>query len=165
MSSTGAEVPTQGLTILAVLLLIFTSLISNTVSMGVVKRHVYDFEDPEIIPPALKLLYISFVILIIACVLSQQLHCGASSSWATAKCWPVVVFETIALIAGAYSGCMDVILAFLPWIVLWNLETKKREKAGIALAMSMGFIAAIASFIKISKLVNVAQVNDFTFEE
>lgn len=42
--------------------------------------------------------------------------------------------------ATAYSGCMDVILAFLPWIVLWNLETKKREKAGIALAMSMGFM-------------------------
>lgn len=40
----------------------------------------------------------------------------------------------------AYSGCMDFILALLPWMVLWNLEMKKREKAGIALAMSMGIL-------------------------
>ncbi|EPS33511.1 hypothetical protein PDE_08473 [Penicillium oxalicum 114-2] len=193
MSSTGAEVPTQGLTILAVLLLIFTSLISNTVSMGVVKRHVYDFEDPEIIPPALKLLYISFVILIIACVLSKTSFAFTllrivTKTWMKVLLWFIIItmnalmwlFVLLITVnnntidadgadenfrATAYSGCMDVILAFLPWIVLWNLETKKREKAGIALAMSMGFIAAIASFIKISKLVNVAQVNDFTFEE
>lgn len=35
---------------------------------------------------------------------------------------------------------MDVILALLPWVVLWDLEMKKREKAGIALAMSMGIM-------------------------
>jgi hypothetical protein len=35
---------------------------------------------------------------------------------------------------------MDVILALLPWVVLWGLEMKKREKVGIALAMSMGIM-------------------------
>jgi hypothetical protein len=35
---------------------------------------------------------------------------------------------------------MDVILALLPWAVLWNLEMKKREKVGITLAMSMGIM-------------------------
>lgn len=35
---------------------------------------------------------------------------------------------------------MDFILALLPWAVLWNLEMRTREKAGIALAMSMGIV-------------------------
>ncbi|KAJ5921117.1 hypothetical protein N7466_009443 [Penicillium verhagenii] len=82
---------------------------------------------------------------------------------ATAKCWPTEVFENIALVAGAYSGCMDFILALLPWLIIWNLEMQKRDKIGIALAMSMGVVAAIAAFVKTSKLVNVAQVQDFTY--
>ncbi|CEO60220.1 hypothetical protein PMG11_04858 [Penicillium brasilianum] len=189
------------------LLLIYTALITRSVNMGVIGRHVFAIEDPEVIPPALKLLYISFVIIIIGCVFSKTsfaftllrivtktwmkvliwfiivtmnaimwlcaicylAQCKpAAALWnaellATAKCWPTEVFEIIALVAGAYSGCMDVILALLPWAVLWDLEMKKREKAGIALAMSMGVIAAIAAFIKTSKLVNVAQVQDFTW--
>ncbi|KAF3389232.1 hypothetical protein F1880_004088 [Penicillium rolfsii] len=189
------------------LLLIYTALITRSVNLGVIGRHVFAIEDPDIIPPALKLLYISFVLVILSCVFSKTsfaftlmrivtktwmkvllwfiivtmnavmwlcaicylAQCKpAAALWnakllATAKCWPTEVFETIALVAGAYSGCMDVILALLPWVVLWNLEMKKREKAGIALAMSMGIIAAIAAFIKTSKLVNVAQVQDFTW--
>lgn len=35
---------------------------------------------------------------------------------------------------------MDFILSVLPWLVLWDLEMKKREKVGIALAMSMGIL-------------------------
>ncbi|KAJ5380321.1 uncharacterized protein N7496_002749 [Penicillium cataractarum] len=189
------------------LLLIYTALITRSVNLGVIGRHVFAIEDQDIIPPALKLLYISFVIIIFGCVFSKTSFaftllrivtktwmkvliwfiivtmnaimwlCGicylaqckpAAALWnakllATAKCWPTEVFETIALVAGAYSGCMDVILALLPWAVIWDLEMKKREKAGIALAMSMGVIAAIAAFIKTSKLVNVSQVQDFTW--
>ncbi|KAJ5460254.1 uncharacterized protein N7458_001806 [Penicillium daleae] len=189
------------------LLLIYTALITKSVNMGVIGRHIFAIDDPEVIPPALKLLYISFVIIIIGCVFSKTsfaftlmrivtktwmkvllwfiivtmnaimwlcaicylAQCKpAAALWdakllATAKCWPTEVFETIALVAGAYSGCMDVILALLPWVVLWGLEMKKREKVGIALAMSMGITAAIAAFIKTSKLVNVAQVQDFTW--
>jgi hypothetical protein len=59
---------------------------------------------------------------------------------ATAKCWPTFIFENIALTAGAYSGCMDFILALLPWAVLWKLQMKKREKFGIAVAMSLGVL-------------------------
>lgn len=59
---------------------------------------------------------------------------------ATAKCWPTSIFENIALTAGAYSGCMDFILALLPWAVIWKLQMKKREKFGIAVAMSLGVL-------------------------
>ena len=40
----------------------------------------------------------------------------------------------------AYSGCMDFILALLPWVVLWGLEMNKREKVGVGIAMSMGVV-------------------------
>lgn len=152
--------------------------------MGVIGKHVDAIEDPSIVPPALKLVYISSIIIIIGCVLSKTSFaltllrivtqiwmkimlwfiiismnaimwlCAAcylaqcrpaAALWnttlmATAKCWPASVFETIALTAGAYAGCMDFILALLPWALLWNLQMKKREKFGIAVAMSLGIL-------------------------
>lgn len=166
------------------MLFVYTGLITKAVQMGVVGRHVFAIENQEIIPPALKLVYISYVVIIIGCVLSKTsfaftllrimtrtwmkvllwtiivsmnaimwlcaisylAQCTpAAALWdtklmATAKCWPTNVFETIALTAGAYSGCMDFILALLPWMIIWKLDMRKREKAGIALAMSMGVL-------------------------
>lgn len=42
----------------------------------------------------------------------------------------------------AYSGAQDFVLALLPWTVIWGLQMKKKEKFGIALAMSMGILYA-----------------------
>ncbi|KAJ5946083.1 hypothetical protein N7454_002922 [Penicillium verhagenii] len=81
---------------------------------------------------------------------------------ATAKCWPTDVFENIGITAGAYSGCMDLVLAFFPWIILWKIQMKKRDKFGIMIAMSLGIFASIAAFIKTSKLVNVSNINSCT---
>lgn len=39
--------------------------------MDVIGKHVDAIADPETIPPALELVYISFVVLIIGCVLSK----------------------------------------------------------------------------------------------
>jgi hypothetical protein len=39
-----------------------------------------------------------------------------------------------------YSGIMDFILALLPWKVIWKLQMKRKEKFGVALAMSMGIL-------------------------
>ncbi|KAJ5732462.1 hypothetical protein N7493_003943 [Penicillium malachiteum] len=82
---------------------------------------------------------------------------------AEAQCWPVNIFENISMVAGAYSGCMDFILAIFPWFIVWNLQMKKREKLGLIIAMSMGVFAAIAAFIKTSKLRNIAAIIDFTY--
>jgi hypothetical protein len=40
----------------------------------------------------------------------------------------------------AYSGVMDIVLALLPWSIVWNLQMKKKEKIGVAVAMSMGVL-------------------------
>lgn len=70
-----------------------------------------------------------------------------------------------------YSGAMDVTLAICPWVLLWNMTMTKREKFGVATAMSMGVVyekardpipggyfltvncsAGAASFVKMVKL-------------
>jgi hypothetical protein len=179
-------------------------MITKSLLLGVIGKHVDTIEDKTAIPRALKLVYIALVVVIIGCVLSKTsfaltllrivtktwmkallwfiiitmnaimwlcaicylIQCKPTAAlWdiklmATATCWPTIVFETIALTAGgistltsvlsflghtndsllAYSGCMDFILAVLPWAVLWKLQMRRREKFGIAIAMSMGVL-------------------------
>jgi hypothetical protein len=40
----------------------------------------------------------------------------------------------------AYSGASDFALALLPWAMLWDLNMRKKEKFGVALAMSLGIL-------------------------
>lgn len=35
---------------------------------------------------------------------------------------------------------MDMILALLPWKVVWSLQMKTRENIGVGLAMSLGML-------------------------
>ncbi|KZF19790.1 hypothetical protein L228DRAFT_271109 [Xylona heveae TC161] len=79
------------------------------------------------------------------------------------KCWPAYVLTDIAIFAGAYSGLMDFLLALLPWTVIWKLQMRKREKVGVAIAMSLGIFASVTSFIKTSYLTNLGEQKDFTY--
>lgn len=40
----------------------------------------------------------------------------------------------------AYSGAMDLALAFLPWPLIMTLRMRLREKIGVAAAMTMGVL-------------------------
>lgn len=35
---------------------------------------------------------------------------------------------------------MDIVLALLPWSVVWKLQMQKKEKIEVAVAMSMGVL-------------------------
>lgn len=35
---------------------------------------------------------------------------------------------------------MDIVLAFVPWKVIWSLTMNKKEKFGVLVAMSMGVL-------------------------
>lgn len=64
--------------------------------MGVVGRHVFAIENQELIPPALKLVYISYVIIIISCVLSKTsfaftLMRIVTKTWMKALLWVIIV--------------------------------------------------------------------------
>ncbi|KAL2173315.1 uncharacterized protein P884DRAFT_319457 [Thermothelomyces heterothallicus CBS 202.75] len=56
--------------------------------------------------------------------------------------------------SSGWSGCTDVVLALLPWNILFHmrktLDVKKR--LGIAIAMSMGLVPGVASFVKLAML-------------
>jgi hypothetical protein len=65
------------------------------------------------------------------------------------KCWnPFLVGECskiltidIGVAATVYSGIIDVMLAIVPWAILWNHRMRKSEKIGVAVAMSMGLMS------------------------
>ena len=48
-----------------------------------------------------------------------------------------------------YSALMDIVLALLPWKVIWPLNMRKKEKIGAIVAMSMGVFAGITGIIKL----------------
>ncbi|KKK14913.1 hypothetical protein AOCH_001209 [Aspergillus ochraceoroseus] len=80
------------------------------------------------------------------------------------KCWPTHVFTDYSLFVGAYSGMQDFILALLPWTIVWNLQMKKKEKIGVAIAMSLGVFAGAAAIVKTCYLVTLSAKADFTWE-
>jgi len=40
----------------------------------------------------------------------------------------------------AYSGVMDLCLAFIPWTLIWGMTMRRKEKIAVAIAMSMGVL-------------------------
>ncbi len=56
------------------------------------------------------------------------------------QCWPGGVGIKIWIATGALSSLYDFVLAVLPWTFLYSLTLKKKEKAGILVAMSMGAV-------------------------
>ena len=42
--------------------------------------------------------------------------------------------------SAAYSGLMDIVLALLPWKIIWTVSINKREKMGAMVAMSAGVL-------------------------
>ncbi|KAK3496028.1 hypothetical protein B0T13DRAFT_529124 [Neurospora crassa] len=67
------------------------------------------------------------------------------------------------IFTAVYSGTMDIVLAVLPWKIIWILTMNKAEKVGITVAMSMGVFAGVASIIKASELPTIGNSN-FTFD-
>ncbi|KAL4930734.1 uncharacterized protein BDV17DRAFT_258469 [Aspergillus undulatus] len=80
------------------------------------------------------------------------------------KCWPDHVFTNYSLFVGAYSGAQDFLLALLPWTIVWNLQMKKKEKLGVAFAMSLGVFAGTAAIVKTIYLQKLSAKADFTWE-
>lgn len=43
----------------------------------------------------------------------------------------------------------------LPWRIVWNLTMNRKEKFGVAIAMSMGVFAGITSLLKIPAILDI----------
>ncbi|KAG5984369.1 hypothetical protein E4U55_005044 [Claviceps digitariae] len=79
------------------------------------------------------------------------------------ECWSATLFDDISLFIGSYSAATDFILALLPWAILWKLQMKKREKFGVAVAMSFGVFAGSVAIVKILHLVANSDDKDITY--
>jgi hypothetical protein len=55
-------------------------------------------------------------------------------------CWNPASKIDYDIFSGTWSGLMDLTLALLPWKIVWGLQMKKKEKLGVAIAMSMGVL-------------------------
>ncbi|KAM9876381.1 hypothetical protein VDGL01_09511 [Verticillium dahliae] len=101
-----------------------------------------------------KLIYVvlitmnfQFVVHIIAV---WQMICGAPDQGHIGgdKCWTLTQSVTFAVFSAVYSALCDLILALLPWRMIFNLQMKRSERLGIALALSMGVIAGFTGVMK-----------------
>ncbi|KAI8294148.1 hypothetical protein K4K59_005299 [Colletotrichum sp. SAR11_240] len=90
-------------------------------------------------------------------VLFTWIQCTpVEKTWRTAStpgtCWDKSIPMNYNTFTASYSGAMDIVLAILPWKIIWGLSMTKKEKFGVSLAMSMGVFAGIVSFIKIKTI-------------
>ncbi|GAB7327540.1 hypothetical protein MBLNU13_g11404t1 [Cladosporium sp. NU13] len=63
-------------------------------------------------------------------------------------CWDKAKLGKFQLFAAYYSAILDFVLAFIPWQILRNLTMKRREKVGVAVAMSLGAVAGATGIVK-----------------
>ncbi|KAL2265062.1 hypothetical protein VTJ83DRAFT_7572 [Remersonia thermophila] len=74
------------------------------------------------------------------------------------ECFPLVVLRYMGGTTIVYGGVIDVLLALIPWFVIKGLLLETREKIGLSVAMSMGFITGIVvifrAFFQLKKIDN-----------
>lgn len=63
---------------------------------------------------------------------------GGGQSLLPLALWPWTLLTKF--FGAAYSGVIDIVLAFLSWSIVWRLQMKRKEKIGVAVAMSMGVL-------------------------
>jgi hypothetical protein len=100
-------------------------------------------------------------------LISINIIMGGNALLQWIQCWPIpklwlgvegvcwLKFRRVRAIntfVAAYSGTADVVLALLPWKIIWNAKIRRSEKLGALFAMSMGVFAGAASFSKIPAL-------------
>ncbi|KAI5919034.1 hypothetical protein F4810DRAFT_525472 [Camillea tinctor] len=78
-------------------------------------------------------------------------------------CWNLVRLNQYQLFAAFYSSIMDFVLAFLPWKILMGMAMLRREKIGVAIAMSMGAIAGVTGIVKSVKVLSMTSP-DITYD-
>ncbi|PKS05033.1 hypothetical protein jhhlp_008399 [Lomentospora prolificans] len=95
---------------------------------------------------------ISSNLVMVTSALLHWVQCQPSEkSWkpqVAGTCTRPEISSSLAIAFAAYSGVLDLTLALLPWKIIFSLRMRLKEKIAIAVAMSMGILAGITSFIK-----------------
>ncbi|KAI0141843.1 hypothetical protein GGR57DRAFT_397830 [Xylariaceae sp. FL1272] len=75
------------------------------------------------------------------------------------KCWDIWTYLKFLIFAGAYSAAFDFLFALIPWFLVKDLQMRRAEKLGVAVAMSFGSIAGITAVIRTANLPMLANPN------
>ncbi|RSL47423.1 hypothetical protein CEP54_013408 [Fusarium duplospermum] len=78
-------------------------------------------------------------------------------------CWNKQKLLKYQLFASYYSAILDFVLAFLPWPILMGMSMRRRERLGVAVAMSLGAIAGICAIVKAVLVVSMTST-DITYD-
>ncbi|KAK3681766.1 hypothetical protein B0T22DRAFT_523080 [Podospora appendiculata] len=73
------------------------------------------------------------------------------------KC--IVQVEPFSLLLGSWCAAVDFFFAAFPWIFIWGLNMRFKEKVTIAASMSLGVIAGICGIIRTVELSGLASAN------
>ncbi|KAJ4291288.1 hypothetical protein N0V88_006291 [Collariella sp. IMI 366227] len=107
-------------------------------------------------------------------IISVNLVLAANGTIQWVQCWPVrklwywemegsclppMVVQNFNVFVAAFSGFMDIVLALLPWKIIWTVAINKREKLGALIAMSAGVISGVMAFLKIMTLYVIGNPN------
>ncbi|KAJ5962989.1 hypothetical protein N7501_007930 [Penicillium viridicatum] len=71
----------------------------------------------------------------------------------------VIQVTPFSVLLGSWCAAVDFYFALLPWIFIWNLNMKFKEKMSIAISLSLGFLACICGIIRTIDLGGLASSN------
>ncbi|KAL5356689.1 hypothetical protein BJX96DRAFT_162619 [Aspergillus floccosus] len=71
----------------------------------------------------------------------------------------VVHVTPFSILLGSWCAAVDFYFAILPWIFIWKLQMKFKEKMIIASSLSLGFIAGICGVIRTIELGGLSSAN------
>ncbi|KAH9206630.1 hypothetical protein DL95DRAFT_486690, partial [Leptodontidium sp. 2 PMI_412] len=72
-------------------------------------------------------------------------------------------FISLAKVFCGWAAAMDFFLALLPWIILWKINMKQKEKITVCTSLSLGVIAGVCGVIRTSNLDVLARTPDFHY--
>ncbi|KAL7628436.1 hypothetical protein AAE478_002639 [Parahypoxylon ruwenzoriense] len=88
---------------------------------------------------------------------------GKDDLYIPGPCWSSTAKMAVPLSVVVYSAAMDFALAFFPWKIVWKTQMKKKEKIGVALAMSFGVLAGVIAIKRALNMAGMDSVASFTY--
>ncbi|KAL2179181.1 uncharacterized protein P884DRAFT_276246 [Thermothelomyces heterothallicus CBS 202.75] len=112
-------------------------------------------------------------------IISVNLVLGSNGIIHWIQCWPVQktwrsylegscftpdIVRNYNTAVAVFSGVMDIVLALLPWKIIWSNTINRRERLGALVAMSAGIIDGVMAFLKIRTMYVIGNANTTTVD-
>ncbi|KAI8957296.1 hypothetical protein F5Y11DRAFT_360949 [Daldinia sp. FL1419] len=88
---------------------------------------------------------------------------GKDDLYIPGPCWSSTAKTAVPLSVVIYSAVMDFALAFFPWKIVWKTPMARKEKIGVALAMSFGVLAGAIGIKRATNMLGMDSVASFSY--